>query len=224
MSAKGLGLAENLLFDLDGTLLDSLPGIQYSAAEAFRACAIPMGKAEMRTLIGPPIDIILGQMAARKLTADELDALVRAFRWSYDCEGWRMTPHYVGAAAMLARLAEQNRRLFVVSNKPRHISVRILEAEGTLGYFTEVATRDSRVPPYENKLEMMQGVIERWRLEPEDCLMVGDTMEDAEAASHTGMRFCLMTHGYGVVPLESSVPVALRLDSFAHVLEELSID
>jgi hypothetical protein len=47
-------------------------------------------------------------------------------------------------------------------------------------------------------------------------------MEDAEAASATGMKFCLMTHGYGNVPVGSVVPVALRFDRFSELMPKLA--
>jgi phosphoglycolate phosphatase len=228
MSDAGCPLPQNLLFDLDGTLLDSLPGIRFSAEAAFRACGLEVGKTELRSLIGPPIRKIMERMAVRQLSGEELDALERSFRWSYDTEGWRMTPHYEAAAESLRELKASGRRLFVVSNKPRHISVRILEAEGTLGSFDEVVTRDSRTPPYKDKGEMVAIVLERWNLAASECLLVGDTMEDAEAASKSGMQFCLMTHGYGDVPAGVSVPVAFRLDHFSELVraaaEEKAID
>ena len=133
-----------------------------------------------------------------------------------------MTPHYEGAAEALRRLQAEGRRLFVVSNKPRHISMKILEAEGTAGLFDEIVTRDSRTPAYQDKQEMMRYLMQKWELVPGECLMIGDTMEDAEAASKTGMRFCLVTHGYGDVPEGSTVPVAFRIGSFAELVPVLA--
>jgi phosphoglycolate phosphatase-like HAD superfamily hydrolase len=48
--------------------------------------------------------------------------------------------------------------------------------------------------------------------------MVGDTIEDAQAAVEVGMQFCLMTHGYGDVPLGAGVPVAFRLGRFSELM------
>jgi phosphoglycolate phosphatase len=215
-------LPGTLVFDLDGTLLNSLPGIRFSVDAAFRACGLAMGGVELRSLIGPPIRTILGRMAAKRPTEDELDQLERSFRWSYDCGGWRMTPHYEGAAEALRRLRAEGRRLFVVSNKPRHISMKILEAEGTAGLFDEIVTKDSRTPGYQDKQEMMRYLLQKWEIAPEECLMIGDTMEDAEAASGTGMQFCFVTHGYGAMPEGSSVPVALRIDHFSELVSKVA--
>jgi phosphoglycolate phosphatase len=215
-------LGGTLIFDLDGTLLDSLPGIRYSVDAAFRACGLAVGEVDLRSLIGPPIRTILSRMAAKRPTEEELGQLERSFRWSYDCEGWKMTPHYEGAAEALRSLKAEGARLFVVSNKPRHISMKILEAEGTADLFGEIVTKDSRTPVYQDKPEMMRYLLQKWGIEPGECLMVGDTMEDAEAASKTGMRFCLVSHGYGAVPEGSTVAVALRIDHFSELISRLA--
>lgn len=215
--ADELRRAKAVFFDLDGTLLDSLPGIAFSAQAAFAECGLAQCEVNLRGLIGPPIRTILSHMS-QGAKESELDALESAFRESYDSEGWKKTPHYPSATELLRAMKAQGKRLFVVSNKPRHISVRILEVEGTLGLFDEVVTRDTRNPPYTDKLEMLVHLLRKWELRARDSLMVGDTIEDAEAASHSGMQFCLMTHGYGDVPLDSSVPVAFRFDHFSELM------
>ena len=188
-----------VFFDLDGTLLDSLPGIRYSAEAAFAACGLVRSEVDLRGLIGPPIRTILANMS-RGVSESELDALEQAFRVSYDSEAWKRTPHYAGAAETL----------------------RVMRAEGTLGLFDEVVTRDSREPAYAGKLEMLVHLLRKWEMRAEECLMVGDTIEDAEAASDCGMQFCLMTHGYGEVPIGSSVPVAFRCDHFSELIPGLA--
>lgn len=207
-----------VMFDLDGTLLDSLPGIRHSAMAAFRACGFTVGAVELRTLIGPPIRTILAKMGASELSEADLDRLEKAFRSSYDSEGWKITPHYEGATELLRTMKEEGRRLFVVSNKPRHISMKILELEGTFGLFDEIVTKDSKKPGYADKREMLRYLMQKWGLDAGDCVMIGDTMEDAESASDSGMRFCLMTHGYGDVPHDSAIPVAFRFDHFSELM------
>jgi phosphoglycolate phosphatase len=132
-----------------------------------------------------------------------------------------MTPHYAGAAELLREMRARGRRLFVVSNKPRHIAVRILEAGGTLRLFAEIVTVDSREPRYADKQEMLGYLLRKWELRPGECLMIGDTTEDALAASAVGIEFCLMTHGYGDVPAGSAIPVAFRIDHFSQLMPVL---
>ncbi len=197
-----------ILFDLDGTLLDSLPGIEHAILEAFSVCGLEVGERNLRSLIGPPIRTILSRMCspADSATEQQLDQLEHAFRRNYDDLGWRRTAHFPDVVEVLRQLSSHGKRLFIVSNKPRQVSLKILEAEGTVGLFEDIVTRDTRRPHYESKQEMIASLVESKRLQPANCLMVGDTMEDGEAAAHTGMPFCLVTYGYGDVPFESSIP------------------
>jgi phosphoglycolate phosphatase len=136
-----------LLFDLDWTLLDSLPGIEYSVRAACESCPLPPPQMSLRGLIGPPIRTILSQLASNT-DSETLTALESTFRGNYDKEGWQMTVCYPDATRVLQTLHEHRHRLFVISNKPRHISLQILMAEGISDLFEAVVTRDSRLPHY----------------------------------------------------------------------------
>jgi phosphoglycolate phosphatase len=206
----------SILFDLDGTLVDSAPGVEFSIREAFGTCKLPLAKANLRELIGPPIRTILSQ-AGNVNEESSLDRLERAFRASYDGEGWRKTLCFPEADLVVRRMHELEHRLFVVSNKPRHVSLQILETAGILEYFEAIVTRDSRSPHYRGKQEMIGALIAQRSIGCE-CLMVGDTMEDANAAAAAGIKFIWMTHGYGSVSQLSSIPVAHTLDSFSQFL------
>lgn len=203
-----------MIFDLDGTILDSLPGIEFSIRAAFDQRRCPLRTDDLRGLIGPPIRNILAQSGGIRDHA-ALDALESAFRSSYDAEGWRRTVCFPHAASVLGSLRTRGHRLFVVSNKPRHISLRILKHLQLIGLFEEILTADSRTPAYPGKTEMLGSLLRRYGLAAEDCLFTGDTIEDAEAAATAGMGFVYMKHGYGDIPDTSLLPVSLKLDSFA---------
>ena len=202
-----------VLFDLDGTLLDSLPGIEASVRAAFAACGREMPPADLAAEIGPPMRTILGRIAG-DIAAPDLDALERAFRQSYDSEGWKNTPCYPGAVRVLEAMWEAGYRLFVVSNKPAHIAPSILDREGVLNFFEAVYTRDSRTPVFSGKIEMISVLMQVHDLQARECIMVGDTFEDGEAAMAHSIPFILMTHGYGHVPTTGGVPVAVRMSGF----------
>ena len=206
-----------VLFDLDGTLVDSFPGIQFSVREAFVACELPLAKQDLRAMIGPPIRAILSR-AGNVVEKSDLDALEGAFRASYDSKGWRMSVCFPEAIRILHMLHDRRHRLFVVSNKPLHVSRRVLEEERILHYFEAVITRDSRLPEYRGKEEMIESLLGERAIADQDCVLVGDTAEDANAAAAVGIDFIWMTHGYGIPAQMSSVPVALTLDCFSQLL------
>lgn len=206
-----------ILFDLDGTLVDSLPGIEFSVRQAFDSCGLPVPRQSLREMIGPPIRAIL----SRAGNVDEdgtLDALEHAFRKSYDGIGWQRAVCFPEAQRVLRLMQDGGHRLFVVSNKPLHISLQILEKEEILQYFEAVITRDSRSPNYCGKEEMIRAVLVERSVGREHCLMVGDTTEDANAAATSGIKFIWMTHGYGSAAQMSSLPVAHSFESFSQFL------
>lgn len=209
-----------LLFDLDGTILDSLPGVEYAVKVAFDSCGIPLRKTSLRQLIGPPIRTILSR-AGEITDIDTLDQLESAFRRCYDTEGWRKTICFPSAHAVLQTMQKRGHRHFVVSNKPRQVSLRILENEGMLNLFEEILTSDSRSPAFRSKAEMIGELMARYGIGGENCLFVGDTMEDAQAAAEAGIRFVYMTHGYGDFVETPELPIALRCESFSRFSQYL---
>src|SRR5437763_3000725 len=211
-------LPQALFFDLDGTLLDSLPGISFSIQQAFAACGLPMQAIDLGEVIGPPIRTILA-LAAMQATDSDLNLLERAFRSSYDSEGWQKTLMFPGSSPMLHEACDLGIWLFVVSNKPRHIAVKILEGECVLSLFTAFLTLDSSDPPYQSKAQMIEQLLRAYKLDAARCLMIGDTEEDAIAASEMLVPFAWMAHGYGKIP--PSLDVALRINSFPELLPTL---
>lgn len=214
-------LPQCVLFDLDGTLQDSIPGIEFSVRAAFAAVGLDDKDLDLRRFIGPPIRTILSRVAKTKDPA-LLDTLERAFRTSYDTEGWRKTPCFPGVLEMLASMKGVSRRLFVVSNKPRHVSCKILEMQGILSHFEQIYTRDSTEPPYASKAGMVKALLADHRLDPQDCVMVGDTMEDAGAAALHKISFIFMEHGYG--ELSFAQPVLLKLGNFSELMPYLAAE
>ena len=118
-----------VIFDLDGTLIDSLPGIEFSVKAAFDACGVHGTTNDLRSMIGPPIRTILAQ-AGNVTDERKLLDLEKAFRKSYDEEGWKMTTCYPEVSPVLLAMQNGGIRLFVVTNKPLHISTQILERLG----------------------------------------------------------------------------------------------
>lgn len=214
-------LPQCVLFDLDGTLLDSIPGIAYSVKAAFHAAGLPERSINLRQLIGPPIRTILSQAAP---TDDPvlLDQLERHFRASYDNDGWQQTVCFPGTLELLEAMKASGHRLFIISNKPRHSAARILEALGIASHFEQIYTRDSLEPPYASKANMLEALLTDHQLAAVDCVMVGDTMEDASASALHKISFIFVEHGYGEISLAQ--PVLLKLGSFSEFMPFLAVE
>lgn len=188
----------DVIFDLDGTLVDSLPGVTWSVKFALAVCGVDLRCPDLKLLMGPPIREIMA--AASGVTDPELlDRLEAAFRASYDEQGWRMAILYDGTAEMISELQACDLRLWMATNKNRKPAEKMLRQFG-LSSFEEVVCRDSRVPPFGSKGEMLRDLLVRHELSATECLMVGDTQEDWRAAVDAGIACVLVPHGYGTPP------------------------
>ena len=209
-------------FDLDGTLIDSLPGIEFSIGVAMARCGISQKKIDLRSIIGPPIRVILGKLTDAH--EEELDQLEETFRQSYDSEGWSRTRVYPGTKEALAKLDEAGFRLFVVTNKPHHIATRIMEWV-QIGYlFERVITRDSRLPQYRSKKEMLEELRDSCGIDGCNLLLVGDTEEDGQAAAECGTRFAHVTYGYGTISETASFPVCFQTSDLSRLSEWIQLE
>ena len=174
-------LPQWILFDLDGTLLDSLPGIESSVRAAFTACGMPQLHTNLRKMIGPPIRAILRQ-AGEIQDEKSLDCLEREFRLIMT-RRVGAKPSVPQCGPVLRLMRQHGFQLVAISNKPRHISLRTLEHERILELFAKIVTCDSRLPAYSGKEEMIRAIQAERHISPTNCLMVGDTIEDAKAAA-----------------------------------------
>jgi phosphoglycolate phosphatase len=189
----------NYLFDLDGTLADSIPGIGLALAQAFASIGRVMPNANLRDAIGPPIRIISKRLDPTLTDAETL-AIEQAYRPLYDHSTWRDTALFPQVRETLHALHRAGKNLFVVTNKPRIPTQNILDHAGLRPLFHDTITRDSRTPHFDTKADMIAALVERHRLDPVHSVMVGDTAEDHEAAVANHMPFVFATYGYGTDP------------------------
>ncbi len=208
---------KNILFDLDGTLIDSFPGIEHSARVAVSAVMPERELPDLRRLIGPPIREVLRQ-AVNGAEPGMLDELERRFRTSYDDEGWRKSAAYHGVAEALSRLSHAKLKSFVVTNKPTLPAKRILRRLGLLEYFEEVISLNSRTPPFPSKAEAAMYLISMHGLNLSATLFVGDSLDDARAAQSCGLRFIAVTYGYGGLGSRCDLPVHATLNCMSRLV------
>ena len=209
-----------IVFDLDGTLVDSAPDMQAAANRILgQDTQSGITLAQARRFIGDGIprfvERILAATGATPTDPVLADATAR-FLADYAAHAAVLTKPYPGVMATLARLTERGHRLAICTNKPQGASKSLLEALGLVGYFDCIAGGD-RYPVKKPHPGHLFALLSELACRPTDALMVGDSENDAETARAAGVPFVLLSYGYARTPLPK-IPATYRLDSFAELL------
>jgi len=187
-----------VLFDLDGTLSDSAPGILGSLELAFTELGLPWVDAETaRTLLGPPFWHSLPPLVG----PDRVDAVVRAYR-RYYVEEERMfdTRRYDGVLELVSALSGLGIRLAVATSKPEPHAARIVERLELAGYF-EFVCGDTVDGQRDSKALVVGEALRRLgQPDPAGVLMVGDRSHDVLGAAAHGVGCAGVLWGYGTSP------------------------
>jgi len=201
-------MIDTVLFDLDGTLSDSAPGILGSLRSAFNEFELGWpDEATARSLLGPPFWHSLVPLIGSVPVADVIAAYRR-----YYVEGGRMfqTQPYPGVAELLKQLSVQAISMAVATSKPESHAIRIVEALGLSEHFQSVAgdtvdgQRDSKAAVVGEVLDRLGNPV------PETVLMVGDRSHDVLGAAAHDVRCAGVLWGYGTVQeLNAAGAVAL---------------
>jgi len=191
---------ENIIFDLDGTLVDSAPGIEMALLESIKL-VLPEAAVQLphvKAYIGPPLKEFIKQLLPDAST-EVMDQIAVKFRLIYDSNAWQRTAVYAYVIDTLACLVERGISCFLVTNKRFKPTRQIIIKLGLLEFFKDVVTPDINDIVFPSKETMIRFLIEKHSLNIEKTLLVGDTTSDAAAAQMCGVDFAVATYGYGEV-------------------------
>jgi phosphoglycolate phosphatase len=188
--------AEHVLFDLDGTLVDSSADIRATLAWAFAEAGFP-GTPLDAYRVGPTLEELVRLCAPPGLGEAGAAEVVAHFARRYDGLDFLGTPLYPGVAALLERLAGAGIGCSLATLKRAAPTGRLLAAKGLLGRFRAVACVDSLPGRRETKQAMVARLVRELGLDPRRTLLVGDTPEDLRAAHAAGLAAVWARYGYG---------------------------
>lgn len=208
---------DNLIFDLDGTLIDSFPGIQYAIKEALKITLPGRPIPNLRPLIGPPIREIFKKVI-EDAAPDLINELERQFRLIYDNIGWRKSIAYKGLSETLAQLARLGVTDFIVTNKPILSTSKILFRLGINQYFREFISPDIKEPIFNSKAAMIAYLLKKHSLDKNTTAYVGDSEDDRLAAKKCHVKFVAIAYGYGKVLARKQSKKAILVSTFSDIL------
>ena len=188
---------DSVLFDLDGTLVDSSEGITKSVSHALQKRGYGTYAPEsLKSFIGPPLRESF--MAFCGVDTDEGTALVEAYREYYAKTGIFECSVYPGIREMLSALRKAGKSLFVATSKPEAFARRVLGHFALTGSFVFIggARMDNTRT---DKCEVIQYTLENV---PKDItvrnpVMVGDSPHDILGARKAGLPGLAVSYGFG---------------------------
>ncbi|WP_198952180.1 HAD hydrolase-like protein [Mycobacterium sp. AT1] len=182
-----------VVFDLDGTLVDSAAGILATLQRAFDEVGVPWPDQELGTaILGPPLGQTLGPLVG----APAAEAIIGVYRRRYPEHGLTQSAPYPGVEELLRSVANVGARLAVATSKAEPFARSILDLHRWTELF-EVVTGDTLDGQRPDKATVVGEALRRLGGATPDAVMVGDRRHDVQGSRAHGLRFLGAGWGYG---------------------------
>lgn len=190
------GMSALVVFDLDGTLVDSREDLAASTNDVLVSLgAQPLAIDQVCRMVGDGARTLVQRALDAAGCEADLNLALIEFHRSYAIRLLETTRPYPGIDDVLAAL-RGHARLAVLTNKPLTPTLRLIDHFGWNGIFGRVIGGDGpfpRKPDPSGLLDLMAWAGAR----PEDTLMVGDSMVDVDVARNAGVAVCVAVYGFG---------------------------
>jgi phosphoglycolate phosphatase len=210
-----------LVFDLDGTLVDSVPDLRAAVNEVLRERGLhSLSSTQVKSMIGDGVPALVARALAAS-GADPSGALtaVPRFLEIYEANAAKLTQPFPGVPETLKVLRCRGYRTAVCTNKPQRATIAVLQGVGLLSLFDGIAGGDRFVVRKPNPGHLL-GLIAELDAGPATSAMIGDNENDAAAARGAAVPLVLMRYGYARVDL-ASLSADAQLDRFSELPDTL---
>lgn len=185
---------KNILFDFDGTVFDTVKGIERSVKYALDKNGIVLSVDSFRCFAGPPFKVFFKEQYDFD---DELIVkIIKAFREDYLPYGIYESSPFPGIAELLDELRQNGFKLAIATLKPRTMAVELLERSGLYGKFDVISGQIAEGIETLTKAEIVRGAMDMLGAAPEDTVLVGDTKYDVVGGHEAGLKVIGVRYGY----------------------------
>ena len=213
-----------VIFDVDGTLVDSQAHILAAMGAAFAAHDLPApSRADTLAIVGLSLPVAIARLAP-DLPAHH-DTLAAAYKEAFarlrlSPEGAALSPLFPGARAALDHLARQDHTLLAIATgKSRRGLDHILDLHGLRGLFQSIQVADDH--PSKPHPSMIHACLRDTGVDPRRAVMLGDTSFDIEMGRAAGIHAIGVTWGYHPVQALTRAGADALIDSFEALSETL---
>lgn len=218
-------MKRHLVFDLDGTLVHSLPGIAQALNRSLEQLGLPTHPQHaVRLMIGRGAANLcaaaIGYADASEAPADQLEAVHNGFRQEYpNCWQGDLTRVYPGISIMLHRLAAEGVKMAVLSNKPHDVTLPMVQTLFPTIPFSPIQGYTGEFPRKPDPAALHH-IASQWGVTVADLTLVGDSMYDARTARNAPCPCMLVAWGYSKVRdlVESGLPVYGSVETLEQAL------
>lgn len=225
MTAGGVfARCRGIVFDLDGTLIDSYEAIAKSLNHALRQLGYPEMPADrVRSLVGRGLESLIERALRERGAGDPVAETARGvtlFRRCYEevcVPGTRLLPE---VAQTLAILADRGYKMAVATNKPSYFADRLMTSLGIRGYFACVLGPDLVTHPKPHP-EMVTAALEKMELKPPEAVYIGDMEVDVQTARAAGVPVIVLPTGSSSIDELRRCDADALVESFGGLLDFL---
>ncbi len=203
-----------LIFDLDGTLVDSARDITEALNHAMGPDVEPVTTEQTKTMIGEGAIKLLNKLLEQRRVKTDRPVLMKDFLDYYSSHLDVYTEPYPEVRETLDQLGGYKKAL--VSNKLYRLSVKTLESFDLLRHFEFIAGGDTS-PERKPSPRAILPVLDRFEAKPEETILIGDSIYDVEAGRAAGVRTVAVTYGYGSIGFERTADY--RIDAMGKLVE-----
>jgi len=191
---------EMVLIDVDGTLVDSVPDLAYCVDEMLKALGLPVrGEERVRHWVGNGVERLVRRGLVNDLNGEPDEALFEKampiFNALYAENTSKRSCLYPGVKEALDFLRTTDVKIGCVTNKAAQFTLPILKDLGIADYFEIVICGDTLAKKKPDPLPLLHAA-EQLAVQPQDSLMLGDSMSDVKAARAAGFSIICMSYGY----------------------------
>ncbi|MBN2035439.1 MAG: HAD family hydrolase [Chitinispirillaceae bacterium] len=195
----------SLIYDFDGTLVDSRQDVFESLMHAFSSNGIPVDALQAEIIMQMQLPEAV-TYAAPGLPVEKRNAIIEAFKKHYDASDYPNTTLMPGARELLEKCLQKSIPCYIVSNKRQYPMLKILEKFNLRKFFSAVYNPDVIESKKLSKAELLAQAVMTHGLDRNSTAYIGDMDADVQAARENGLISMVVANGYGVEAAKASRP------------------